>query len=154
TITTSPTSVQQVSGVTDPFNVTVTARDADGNVITNYNSTSVTVTPNSGTLSTATCGTFSNGVCTLANVTLNSVTIPNTQNAVGVQLTASDNGSPAHTGTGSITVYRPVDHLVIKPPLAGFTQKRNAAFATLTVTAVDVFGNTVTADTGTYTLSI
>src|SRR5438876_166790 len=93
TVTTTPTSTKQVSGVTDPFNMTVTALDVNNHVVTNYNSTSVTVTSNNGTLSPtpATCGSFSNGVCTLLNMTLNAVTIPTTQNALSVTLTASDN---------------------------------------------------------------
>src|SRR5207302_1018492 len=123
------------------------ALDANGNVITSYSSTSVTVTPSSGTLSMTTCAPLSSGVCTLTNVTLNSLPpIPTTQNAASVTLAASDNGSPALTGTGSITVYKPLDHFTITTTPTSVHQQVSAVTdsSTLFLSALDANGNVVT----------
>jgi len=125
-----------------PFNITVTAQNASGQTLTGYTGTvqftstdagKGVVLPANYTFTAADNGshTFSNGV-TL--VTAGSQTI-----------TATDTGNNAITGQAGVTVgAAAVASLSLSAP-ASSTQ--NAAF-TVTVTALDAYGNTATSYTG------
>jgi hypothetical protein len=122
------------------FSITVTAKDAYGNTITNYTGIN-TLSVSTGTISPTSTGAFSSGVWT------GSVTV--TGAGSGFTLFTSGSGMPGTSG--SFTVNPGVlDHFtfstISSPQTAYYT-------FSITVTAKDAYGNTVTGYSGTPSLT-
>jgi len=123
-----------------PFSVTVTAKDAYGNTITNYTGTN-TLSISTGTISPTSTSVFSRGVWT------GSVTV--TGAGSGVTLFTSGSGV---SGTSSSFTVNPgalayfTFSTISSPQIAYFT-------FSVTVTAEDAYGNTVTGYAGTPSLT-
>ena len=122
------------------FSVTVTAKDAYGNTITNYTGIN-TLSVSTGTISPTSTGAFSSGVWT------GSVTVT----GAGSGVTLFTSGSGVSGTSGSFTVNPGVlDHFtfstISSPQIAYWT-------FSVTVTAEDAYGNTVTGYTGTPSLT-
>jgi len=129
----------QVAGT--PFSVTITAVDQYGNTVTSYAGTA-TLADDTGSMSPTT-GVFVNGVCTV------SVTI--TKAYTGDAITATDSSSGLTGQSSSFSINA--------GSLASFTigtiispQSGGTAFS-ITITAQDAYGNTVTSYTGSASLS-
>ena len=128
----------QTAGTT--FSITITAKDAYGNTITNYTGIN-TLTVSAGTISPTGTGAFSNGVWT------GTVTVT----GAGSGVTISTSGSGMTGTSGSFTVNPGVlDHFtfstISSPQIDGYD-------IGVTVTAEDAYGNTVTGYTGTPSLT-
>ena len=122
------------------FSVTVTAKDAYGNTITNYTGIN-TLSVSTGTISPTSTGVFSSGVWK------GSVTVT----GAGSGVTLFTSGSGASGTSGSFTVNPGVlayftFSTISSPQIAYFT-------FSVTVTAEDAYGNTVTGYTGTPSLT-
>jgi hypothetical protein len=130
----------QVSG--QPFSVTITAVDQYGNIVTGYTGTN-TLSSSKGTI-TPTSITFTGGQWG------GSVTITVTSAQTGVTITTSGSGKTGTSNSFNVDVSGALDHFdfntITSPQTAG------AAF-TITVTAKDSAGRTVTSYAGTNTLS-
>ena len=124
------------------FGITITALDANNNVVTGFAGT-VGLATTAGTISPATSGSFVLGVRE-ENVTV-------TQSGTGRTISADD-GS-AHTGTSNAFDVSPgaLDHFAIGTITS--PQAENSPF-NLAMTAKDVNNNTVTAFTGTVTITL
>ena len=127
----------QTAGI--PFSITITAEDEFENTVTGYTGTN-SLSDSTGTISPTTTGAFTSGVWT------GDVTITTAQ--TGVQITT--------IGDSISKISDPFD--VTPASLHHFTfstisnQSAGAAFS-ITITAKDEFGNTVTGYTGTNSLS-
>ena len=123
------------------FRITITAKDAYGNTVTSYTGTN-TLSESTGTISPTRTGAFSSGTWT------GLVTLSGAASAV----TLSTSGSGMSGTSNSFTVNSGVlDHFTfntIKSP-----QTAGTAFS-ITITAKDDDGNTVTSYTGTNALSV
>ena len=118
-----------------PFSITVTAKDASGNTVTSYTGTP-TLTYSAGSISPTTMNAFVSGV--------GSTSVTVTAAGSGVTITATDS---THTGTSSGFTVNPgvATHFVVS---SGTSQVAGTPFS-ITVTAKDASGNTVTSYTGT-----
>ncbi|MGA3059732.1 MAG: hypothetical protein ABSD92_05120, partial [Candidatus Bathyarchaeia archaeon] len=122
------------------FSITITAKDSNGNTVTSYTGTN-TLTVSSGTLSPTSTGLFSSGVWT-GSATLS---------VSGLGITIGTSGSSKSGTSNSFTVNSgALDHFVFSNIGA---QTVGSAFS-ITITAKDSSGNTVTSYTGTNTLSV
>ncbi|MGA2682463.1 MAG: hypothetical protein ABSF44_11775 [Candidatus Bathyarchaeia archaeon] len=122
------------------FNITISAEDAYGNVVTSYNGTNA-LNLSTGTINPTSTSAFSSGVW------MGSVTVT----GAGSGVTLSTSGSGESATSGSFTVNPGVlDHFtfntISSPQMAG------SAFS-VTISAEDAFGNTVTSYIGTPTLT-
>jgi hypothetical protein len=122
------------------FSTTITAKDANSNTVTSYTGTN-TLTVSAGTISPTGTSAFVAGIWT------GSVSI----SASGSGITIGTSGSSKSGTSNSFTVNSgALDHFVFSN--IG-TQTAGTAF-TITITAKDSNGNTVTSYTGTNTLSV
>ncbi len=122
------------------FSITITAKDAYGDTITNYTGTN-TLTVSTGTITPTSSGAFKNGVWT------GSVTV--TGAGSGITISTSDSGITGASGNftvnpGALTqfAFNPIP----SPQISSWS-------FTITVTAEDQYGNTVTNYSGAPTLS-
>jgi hypothetical protein len=117
-----------------PFSITITAKNALGSTITNYVGTNA-LNVSIGTISPAITGNFVNGVWT------GSVTV--TGAGSGVWLSTSGFGMTGTSGTFTVNPAT-FDHFTFSPITA---QTSSSAF-NISVTAQDVYNNTVTSYVG------
>ncbi len=122
------------------FSITVTAEDAYGKTITSYTGIN-TLSVSTGTISPTSTGAFSSGVWT------GTVTVT----GAGSGVTISTSGSGMSGTSGGFTVNPSVlNHFtfstISSPQIASY-------YITVTVTAEDAYGNTVTSYTGTPSLT-
>ena len=113
------------------FNIIITAKDASNNILTNYNGAN-TLSVSAGTVSPSVTGLFSNGVW------VGSVTV--TGAGSGVTLFTTGSGV---SGKSNIFTVNPgaLDHFTFAP----ISSPQSTGFAfRITVTAKDLYGNTVT----------
>ncbi len=122
-----------------PFNITITAKNPFNNTLTNYSGTNI-LNVSTGTISPATTGSFVNGVWT------GSVTV--TGAGSGIWLITSGSGMSGTSGTFTVNPSA-LDHFAISD-ISG--QTVGSAF-NITVTAQDVYNNTVTNYVGTPSLT-
>src|SRR5262249_25552824 len=126
-----------------PFGITITAKDLNNNTVSGFAGT-VNLTTTAGTISPLVSGAFSRGLWS-ANVTV-------TQSGTGKTITATDAGGSGKFGTSSAFDVNAggVDHFVIgnisTPQVAGTPWS-------ITITAKDAGGNTVSAFSGTAILA-
>ena len=124
------------------FDIAITAQDAYNNTVTSFTGT-VTLSDVTGTISPTTSANFTNGVLASQSVTI-------TKASSNVTITATASGK---TGTSNSFTVNPaaLDHFTIStipsPQTAG------TAFP-VTITAQDVYNNTVTGFSGTVNISI
>ncbi|MGD0645766.1 MAG: hypothetical protein ABSA75_12750, partial [Candidatus Bathyarchaeia archaeon] len=123
------------------FSITITAKDSSGNTVTGYIGTN-TLSVSTGTISPTISGAFSKGVWT------GSVTVT----WAGSGVTLSTSGSSKTGTSGSFTVNPGVlDHFtfstISSPQIGGVP-------FSITVNALDAYGNTVTGYDGTLALSV
>jgi 3-dehydroquinate dehydratase len=141
--TVTSASYSQTAGVS--FAVTVSAYDSFGNLVNTDNSTSVTMTSNSGTMlfdsnSNGTFGEASDNVTLLSSGTFN-ISARDTTAGTSTTITATDGNS--RTGISSayaISAEVTIDHYDVAS--ATYTQRAGIPFA-VTITAHDQFHNRV-----------
>ena len=128
--------------VGDVFNITITAKDSNGNSVTSYTGTN-TLTASSGTINPANTEKFTAGVWT-GQVTLSQ------QAGTGVSISTSGGGKSGKSNTFNVNAVA-LDHFdfntISSPRTAG------QAFS-ITITAKASNGNTVTSYTGSNTLFV
>ena len=128
----------QTAGVA--FSITITAQDRDGNTVTSYVGTN-TLTASSGTISPTSTTAFTAGVWT-GSVTMTSVGSSRTIGTSGGGYTGTSNTFTINAGS--------LDHFVFNT--ISTPQTAGVAFS-ITITAKDTAGNTVTSYTGNPTLT-
>ena len=121
------------------FSITITAKDANSNTVTNYIGTN-TLTASSGTISPTSTSAFVAGVWT-GSVSLSASSSGTTIGTSGSSKSGTSNSFNVNAGA--------LDHFIFSN--IG-TQTSGTAFS-ITITAKDASGNTVTSYTGTNTLS-
>ncbi len=123
------------------FSITITAEASNGKTVTSYTGTN-TLTVSSGTISPTSTTAFTSGVWT-GPVTLS-------QAGTGISISTSGGGK---SGTSNTFTVNPaaLDHFVFNT--ISSPQTAGTAFS-ITITAKDSSGNTVTSYTGTNTLSV
>jgi hypothetical protein len=114
------------------FSITITAIDQDGNTFTGYTSNN-TLTVSTGTISPTTTGTFAAGVWT-GSVTL-------TKSGSGISISTSDGNG--HSGTSNTFTVNAGALYQFSFSAIGGTQTAGTSFS-VTITAQDKYGNTVT----------
>ena len=113
------------------FNIIITAKDASNNILTNYNEAN-TLNVSAGTVSPSVTGLFSNGVWA------GSVTVTGAGSGVTLFTTGSSVSGKSNTFTVNPGA---LDHFTFAP----ISSPQSTGFAfRITVTAKDVYGNTVT----------
>ena len=122
------------------FSITITAKDASNNTLTNYVGTN-TLNVSTGTISPISTGVFSSGVWT------GSVTVTGAGSGVTLFTTGS-----AMSGTSSIFTVNPGALNRFTFSTISSPQTAGSAFS-ITVTAKDVYGNNVTGYIGTPSLT-
>ncbi len=123
------------------FSITISAKDANGNTVTDYTGTN-TLSASAGTINPTSTGKFSSGIWT-GSVTLSTA---------GSAITISTSGSSKSATSNSFTVNSlSLDHYVFNT--ISTPQTAGSAF-TITITAKASNGNTITSYTGRPTLSI
>jgi hypothetical protein len=122
-----------------PFNITITAKDAYGNTATSFSGIA-TLRDNTGTINPIVTGSFSHGVWT------GPVVITHCQPDVVITATA---GWKVGTSNSFAVEPTPLDHFDLGPIAS---EQAGTAF-TITITAKDANGNTVTSFSGTAALS-
>jgi hypothetical protein len=127
----------QTAGV--PFTITITAKNPFNSTLTNYSGTNI-LNVSAGTVSPATTGNFTNGTWT------GSVTV--TGAGSGIWLITSSSGMSGTSDTFTINPSA-LDHFIISD-IGG--QTAGSAF-NITVTAKDIYNNTVTNYSGTPSLT-
>ena len=129
-----PNPTAQTAGVA--VNATVTAQDAYNNTATSYSGT-VHFTSSDAQAVLPASSTLASGVGTF----------PATLKTAGIQsITATDTNNASITGSGNVAVTAAAaDHLLLSAPA---TATSGSAFS-ITVTALDVFGNTANSYSGT-----
>jgi len=138
--TISPVSSQAAG---EPFTITVTAKDAQGNTATSFLGT-VDISDGTGTISPTTSGSFSSGVWS------GSVTITGTQ--TGNTITVTNSAGTGETGTSNAFDITASDVASFTISAISSPQTAGSAFS-ITITAKDANGNTATSFTGTASLS-
>ncbi|NOY79003.1 MAG: hypothetical protein GXO76_14165 [Calditrichaeota bacterium] len=126
----------------EPFTITVTAKDAQGNTATSFAGT-VDISDGTNTISPATSGSFSNGLWS------GSVTITGTQTGNTITVT---NSAGAETGTSNAFDVTASDVAYFTVSTISSPQTAGTAFS-ITITAKDANGNTAASFTGTASLS-
>ena len=123
------------------FSITITAKASNGNTVTSYTGTNA-LTVSSGTISPTSTTAFISGVWT-GQVTLS-------QAGTGISISTSGNGKSGKSNTFTVNSAA-LDHFIFNtissPQTAGKT-------FTLTITAKDSNGNTMTSYTGTNALTV
>ena len=122
------------------FSITITAKDANGNTVTSYAGTN-TLTASSGTISPISTSAFVGGVWT-GSVSLSASSSGTTIGTFGSSNSGTSNLFSVNAGTLDRFVFNSIG-----------TQTAGTAFS-ITITAKDANGNTVTSYTGTNTLSV
>jgi flagellin-like protein len=122
------------------FSITITAKDSSGNTVTSYTGMN-TLTASSGTISPTSTTAFVAGVWT-ASVTLS-------QAGTGISISTSGGGKSGTSNTFTVNAGA-LDHFVFN---SLSTQTAGTAFS-ITITAKDANGNTVTSYVGTNTLTV
>lgn len=135
------TAIASPQFVNAPFQVTITARDASGNVFTGYSGTAALST-NTGTITPAATGNFSNGVWT-GSVSIN-------QAAESITITASAGAANGDSSSFAVQAIPALHHFMIQTIAS--PQTINSPFQ-ITITAYDSSGNPLPAYTGTPVLS-
>ncbi|MBN1349006.1 hypothetical protein JXJ21_06330 [candidate division KSB1 bacterium] len=124
----------------NPFNITITAKDKQNNVVTDYAGTA-TLSDLTGTIAPKTTGAFQNGI------RVESVTITMISAVNAITITSA---GKAGTSNNFIVNHAELDHFTFSE----ISSPRVAATAFgITITAEDVFNNQVKAFTGKATLS-
>jgi hypothetical protein len=123
------------------FNITITAKDASNNTLTNYVGTN-TLNVSTGTITPNSTSAFSKGVWT------GSVTVTGANSGITIFTT----GSSMSGTSNSFTVYPSVINRFAFSTISS-PQTSGSGFS-ITVTAKDVYGNTVTSYTGRPTLTV
>ncbi len=126
----------------EPFTLTVTAEDAQGNTATSFAGT-VDISDGTGTISPTTSGSFSNGIWS------GSVTITGTQTGNTITVT---NAAGTESGTSNTFDVAASDVASFEISSVASPQTAGASFS-ITITAKDANGNTATSFTGTASLS-
>ena len=134
----SSVSSPQTAGTA--FSITVTAKDSSGNTVTSYTGTN-TLTVSSGTMSPTSTTAFTSGVWT-GQVTLS-------QAGTGISISTSGGGKSGKSNSLTINAAT-LDHFIFNT--VSSPQTAGKAFS-VTITAKDSNGNTVTSYTGTNTLT-
>ena len=132
-------SSPQVAGTS--FSITVTAYDANNNIKTDYTGPA-TLSDLSTSITPTSTGTFTNGVWT------DQVTI--TKTYTNDRITATDSGKTGQSGQFTVSPGA-LNHFVFTT--ISSPQTAGTASASITITAVDAYGNTVTSYSGSTTLT-
>jgi hypothetical protein len=133
----SSVSSPQTAGA--PFNITITAQDANNNTVTSFGST-VSISDNTGTISPTTSGSFSSGVRT------EGVIITKAQS--GVMITVSGSGKLGQSNSFTVNPAA-LDHFVVTNTSSGNIGTQTAGLAfNIRIEARDAFNNIVTSHTG------
>jgi hypothetical protein len=123
------------------FSITVTAEDSSGKTVTSYTGTN-TLTVSSGTISPTSTTAFTSGVWT-GQVTLS-------QAGTGISISTSGGGKSGKSNTLTVNSAA-LDHFAVNA--VSSPQTAGKAFS-VTITAKDSDGNTVTSYTGANTLTV
>jgi len=123
------------------FSITITAKDSSGNTVTSYTGTN-TLTVSSGTISPTSTTAFASGIWT-GQVTLS-------QAGTGISISTSGGGKSGTSNSFTVNVAA-LDHFIFNT--VSSPQTVGKAFS-ITITAKDSSGNTVTSYTGTNTLTV
>ncbi len=123
------------------FSLTITAKDSSDNTVTSYTGTN-TLTVSSGTISPTSTTAFVSGVWT-GQVTLS-------QAGTGISISTSGGGKSGKSNSLTVNA-APLDHFVFNA--VSSPQTVGKAFS-VTITAKDSNGDTVTSYTGTNTLTV
>ena len=129
----------QVAGTS--FNITITAKDASNNTLTNYVGTN-TLNVSTGTISPTVTGVFSSGVW------VGSVTLTGADSGVTLFTTGSGMSGTSNIFTVNSGALNSFTFAVISSP-----QTAGSVFS-ITVTAKDVYGNNVTGYIGSPSLTV
>jgi hypothetical protein len=128
----------QIAGT--PFSITVTAKDALGSTVTNYNGPN-TLSDSTGTITPTSTGAFTAGIAT--------VSVRITKSATDVTIT-TNGGGRSDTSNNFIVDPGALDHFTF----ASITSPQTAGTPfSITITAVDLYGNIVTTYSGPNTLT-
>jgi Prokaryotic N-terminal methylation motif len=164
----APASLQLAATTTTPAagtadSLTITAYDSLGNVATSYTGSKTltfsgastigayqpTVTSSAGSavsFGSATTITFTNGVATVSGSSNGAMTLYK----AGAATIAVTDGSISSNGLGVTASAGAVNHFGVVAPA---TATAGTAFSTTVLTAVDLYGNTVTSYTGSHTIA-
>lgn len=127
-----------------PFEITITAQDANENIVTGFNGT-VSITPSAGSVSPTTSGAFINGVRT-EQITPNSV-------LSDLNLTVSNGGAQGNSNSFDVDAGTIDNFLVTATDDGNITTQTAGSPFNIKVVARDNQGNTVTSFNGTATIS-
>ncbi|MEK7729271.1 MAG: hypothetical protein AAB354_12725, partial [candidate division KSB1 bacterium] len=124
----------------NPFNVTLTAHDANHNLVSSFNG-SVSLSDNTGSLSPLTSGAFTSGVRTFA-ATL-------TKASPGVVISANDGNGHLGQSASFAVAHSALDHFTMTNTTDGNIAAQTAGLSfNIKLTAQDAFNNTVLTHTG------
>ena len=123
------------------FSITITAKDSSGNTVTSYTGTNTLTVP-SGTISPTSTTAFASGIWT-GQVTLS-------QAETGISISTSGDSKSGKSNTLTVNPGA-LDHFIFNT--ISSPQTAGKAFS-ITITAKDSSGNTVTSYTGTNTLTV
>ncbi|MBD3290545.1 hypothetical protein GF337_17200, partial [candidate division KSB1 bacterium] len=135
----------QFSSISSPktagtaFNITITAYDANNNIVTNFTDP-VSLSDNTGTIQPTATGSFSSGQWS-GNVTI-------TKKQTDVRITATNNGSSGQSNNFNVRAAA-LDHYLI----SNISNQTAGIPFTITVRAQDIYNNTVDDFSGTVDIS-